>query len=465
MKHTALAALLSMASVLVAWSQPSNPAPLPASPQPKKVFVVPIQGDIEPALVYVVRRAVKEASEAKADALVLHMNTNGGRVDSTEEILQIIQKFEPQAQTYTLIDTKAFSAGAFISAGTRAIYMTPGSVIGAATPILATGQEMPKAIEEKMTSGVRGLVRAAAERHGHNTAVFDAMVDRDQGLTIEGKEIVPKGKILTLTAQEAQQSLGKPPTPLLSAGTVDSLEAMLASAGLSAAAVIHVEETGFEAISRWIVKMSPILLLIGIVGIYVEMKTPGFGLAGISGVAALLVFFFGHSVAGLSGQEGLVLFALGLALVLVEVFFLPGTLIPGLLGTALILVAFLITMTDRYPAEPIMPTLPQLRLPMLKLASSLVGSVIVIGLLARYLPEAPFLRKMTLTNASGDSGVIPSQPAEPTGLATTDLRPSGKARFGDSLLDVSTAGEYLCSGTPLRVTRRELGTIFVERVG
>src|SRR5512137_126821 len=143
----------------------------PAVASSGKVYIVPIREDIMPPLVYVVRRGVKEAMEANADALILDMNTDGGRVDVTEEIIQIISKFKGPTVTY--VNDRAFSAGAFISVATQKIYMAPQSVIGAAAPILmspgGTGAEkMPDTMEVKMTSAIRALVRRVAEKNGHN---------------------------------------------------------------------------------------------------------------------------------------------------------------------------------------------------------------------------------------------------------------------------------------------------------
>jgi membrane-bound serine protease (ClpP class) len=155
----------------------------------KKVYIVPVRDDIMPPLVYLVRRGVKEAMEAKADVLVIDMETNGGRVDVTEEIIEIINQFKGKTVTY--VNKKAFSAGAFISFATQKIYMAPQSVIGAAAPILmspggAGTEAMPDTMEAKMTSAISALVRANAEKNGHNVEVADAMVKKTKELKIDG---------------------------------------------------------------------------------------------------------------------------------------------------------------------------------------------------------------------------------------------------------------------------------------
>src|SRR5437773_458958 len=150
----------------------------------RRVYVLPVRDDIMPPLVYLVRRGIKAAMEARADLLVLDMDTNGGRVDVTEEIIEILNNFKGQTATY--VNRKAFSAGAFIAVATQKIFMAPQSVIGAAAPIMiapgAGPQDMPGTMEVKMNSAVRALVRTAAEKNGHNVDVVDAI-----GLYIEFK--------------------------------------------------------------------------------------------------------------------------------------------------------------------------------------------------------------------------------------------------------------------------------------
>src|SRR3989454_8170045 len=157
-----------------------------ATPDQKKVYVLPIRDDIMPPMVYLVRRGVKEAMEAKADLLVIDMDTNGGRVDVTEEIMEILNNFK--GQTATFVNKKAFSAGAFISVATQKIFMAPQSVIGAAAPIMMVPgggiEKTPDTVEAKMTSGVKALVRASARKNGYNIAVIEAMIDRTKELKI-----------------------------------------------------------------------------------------------------------------------------------------------------------------------------------------------------------------------------------------------------------------------------------------
>src|SRR5216110_351227 len=166
-----------------------------ANSNQRKAYVLPIRDDIMAPLVYLVRRGVKEAMEAKADLLVIDMDTNGGYVSVTEEIIEILNNFK--GQTATFVNRKAFSAGAFISVATRKIFMAPQSVIGAAAPLmLGPGggvEKLPDSVEAKMTSAVRALVRTSAEKNGYNIAVIEAMIDRTKEVQIDGEVINEKG--------------------------------------------------------------------------------------------------------------------------------------------------------------------------------------------------------------------------------------------------------------------------------
>jgi membrane-bound serine protease (ClpP class) len=397
--------------------------------------------------------------EAKADALILDMKTDGGRVDVTEEIIQIISKFEGTTVTY--VNDRAFSAGAFIAVGTQKIFMAPQSVIGAAAPIMLTpggggAAELPDTMEAKMTSAVRALVRVQAEKNGHNIEVVEAMIDKTKELKIDGEVLNKEGNILTLTDRQAAKEYGRPPKPLLSSGTVETLDALLAKLGYAGAGRVEIKPTGAEKLGTWIDAIGPLLLIIGMVGLYLEFKTPGFGLPGIIGIAAFALYFFGGYVAGLSGAGWAVVFVVGLILVGLELFAFPGTFIAGISGAVLILVAIVMAMVDRYPGAPSLPTLPQLRLPLRDISLAIAVSFVLALILARFFPKTSLFRKLVSQTASGVSSVATQEEQQEArigqiGLAISQLYPGGKARFGEQVLDVLTQGELVEKGRPVKI--------------
>jgi len=424
----------------------------------KVVCVIPVRDDISTAMAYVVRRGVKQAIEAKADLILLDMETNGGRLDSTEEIIQSLDQFKGPTATY--VNRKAFSAGAFIAVGTQRIYMAPQSVIGAAAPMMmgpGGGVEaIPETVEAKMNSAVRALVRTSAEKNGHNIKVVEAMIDRSQELKIDGEVINEKGQILTLTDVQAKKEYGEPPKPLFSLGTVETADELLKQLGFGGAKVLRVEPTGAEKLASWLTAIGPLLLLAGIAGVYLEMKTPGFGIPGIVGLVAFVLYFAGGYIAGLSGMEWAVIFVIGLALFILEVFVFPGTILVGLIGGGMMFAALVMAMVDWYPGMPTIPSFGLLRESMLNVLLTGAVALVLMMLLSRYVLKLPPLRQMAAQSASGVISVAKMEAAHAAhlgqvGEAVSVLRPGGKAKFGEELLDVMSQGEMIAKGAKVRI--------------
>ena len=422
----------------------------------RTVCIIPIREDIATPVTYLVRRGVKMAMEEKADAIILDMETNGGRLDSTEEIIKALDRFPGLTVTY--VNRKAFSAGAFISVATQKIYMAPQSVIGAAAPMMmgpGGGVEaMPEAVEAKMTSGVRALVRTSAEKNGHNVEVIEAMIDRTKEVEIEGEVINEKGQILTLTNVQAEKNYGG--KPLLSLGTVGSVDELIDVIGYGGAKILRVEATGAERLASFLTAIGPILLLAGIVGVYIEMKTPGFGIPGIVGLIAFVLYFLGGYVAGLSGLEWTVVFILGLALFILELFVFPGTFVVGLIGGAMMLAALVMAMVDFYPGMPTIPSFGVLRDSLFNVTLVLAVAMVLMMFLSRFLLKTPIYRRMIDSGASGirsDKQVAEEQKSYlgEVGVTLSPLRPGGKAKFGDSILDVISNGEMIPRSARVRI--------------
>ena len=442
---------------------------------PSKVVVVPIHGEISDAQFFFMRRALKEAEREQAAAFILDMDTYGGSLSSSVKIHDAL--FKSSIPTYTYINPNAGSAGALIALCTQKIYMAPVSAIGAAAPVLAGGQDLPSTIADKTVSYFSGYFRSAAERNGYNPEIAEAFIQKDKEVKIGEKVVHPKGTLLTLSAQEATQQInGK---PLLAAGIAKSIDDLLAKAGLPGTEIITVQPTGFEQLALWITLLSPLFLIGGIVLAYIEIKLQSFGLAGVLSIACFAIFFAGHYIAGLAGWEVAILFIVGLALLLSELLVHPGTILPGVTGAMLILGALLWTMVDRYPNQPLIPTTEMLLYPALNLGIAVVLAGIVISMIAKYLPQIPFFSWMVLgsaiakgpsfvtasaNGAAGPGRTRGSIRAGDTGVASSILRPTGNAHFGETVLDVVTRGEFVEAGAKLKVLAVEGARIIVEEV-
>src|SRR5438309_4198701 len=311
------------------------------------------------------------------------MNTYDGRIDTASDIVNALN--QTKIPTYTFINTNAGSAGALIAIATQHIYMSPVSAIGAAAPILPTGEDLPATAKEKTISYWSELIRGSAIKNGHNPDVAEAFMNRDKEVKIGDRVVHAKGAILTLNAQEATERIND--KPLLAEGIADSTVDLTKKAGLKGN-IATIEPTGFEQIAFWITALAPLLLLGGILGAYLEFKIPGASLPGIISAICFALFFLGHYLAGLAGWEVVALFVLGILFVLIEIlFFAHSTIVFGVLGVFLMLASLLWAMIDRYPQQPFLPSGKMLALPLLNLFIAIVGSFIVIAMLARYLPR------------------------------------------------------------------------------
>jgi membrane-bound serine protease (ClpP class) len=426
-----------------------------------EVVVVPINGEISPSLLTFLRRALKSAENSGASAIIFEMNTYGGRLDSAEEITTALN--HATIPTYTFINSNAGSAGALIASATQHIYMAPVSAVGAAAPVLPTGEDLPLTAREKTISYWSALIRGSALKNGHNPDIGEAFMNKDKEVRIGDRVVHPKGTLLTLNAQEATEKInGK---PLLADGVADSVGDLARKADLKGH-LVSIRPTGFEQLALWITELAPLLLLGGIIGAYLEFKIPGATLPGIISAICFALFFLGHYLAGLAGWEVVGLFLLGLALVIIEIlFFAHSSIVFGVLGVLLMLASMLWAMIDRYPEQPFFPTGEMLATPLRNLFLALVAAAIVIALLAKYLPKTSVYRRFALMTANPPGPSLAGAPREfataieltpgTEGVSMSILRPSGKARFADHVVDVVTEGEFVAPNTSVTVIRRD----------
>ena len=432
--------------------------------------VVPLGGEVSPPLVLFLRRAIKTSERAEAGAIIFEMDTYGGRLDSAAEITSVLN--HARIPTYCFINSNAGSAGALIALATQHIYMSPASAIGAAAPVLITGEDLPATERDKTISYWSALIRSSAVKNGHNPDIGEAFMNKEREVKIGERIVHAKGSLLSLTAQEASEKInGK---ALLADGIADSIEDLARQAQLKGA-LMAFEPSGFEHLAFWITMLAPLLLLLGIVCGYLEFKIPGATLPGIVAGVCFALFFLGHYLAGLAGWEAVSLFVLGIVFVLIEIlFFAHSTIVFGVVGIFLMLASVLWAMMDRYPGETFLPTGQMIAIPLRNLFLVILGAVIAIMILGRYLPRTSIYRRFALltSNPRGPSfSEAPASFATPssltpgtTGSALTTLRPSGKARFADHVVDVVTEGEYIAAETPVTVIQSDGMRVVVKRL-
>jgi len=453
-----------LAAIPVIRAEVSAVPTAPEIPARTVVYVIPVKDEINTPTVYILRRGLKEAIERKADVVLLDMNTPGGALDKTFEIMEGLEKFPGLKMTY--VDKEAMSAGAFISAATDEIWFAPSAVIGAAAPVLSGGGDVDKTMKQKIVSYLRARVRASSEGKGYRGQAIEAMIDEDFELKIGEAVLKPKGELLSLTASEAMKEYGEPPQMLLGAGKATGIDDLLTQKyGADGYVVHHFEVTWSERLAQYLNAIAPILMGLGMLALFIEFKTPGFGWPGITGLVLLGVVFLGHYVAGFSGHEPVLVFALGLLLIAVELFFLPGVVIAGVTGAAMVLGSLVWAMADIWPHEPIRFSGDLFLGPVQNLGLALVISATLAVALLRFLPRAWFWDKMVLARAiagtAGAAGVVDPLLGA-VGMTVTPMFPSGEVEIAGRRYEAKLAIGHVAAGTPVVVCGREGFALIVE---
>jgi membrane-bound serine protease (ClpP class) len=404
-----------------------------------QVYRVPVTGTVEMGLAPFVSRVLDEAAEAGASAVVLDIDTPGGRIDAAWEIIDAVRDASLPVHAY--VNRRALSAGAMIALSADRLYMRPGSTIGAATPVVGEG----KRASEKMVSAMRSEFRALAEERGFDPAIAEAMVD--ETVAVEG--ISEEGRLLTLTTGEAVE-LG------VATAEVDDWPALVASIGLAGVPVREMSPNWAERIVRLLTNpmLAPLLLSLGFMGLIIEIRTPTFGLAGAVGLVCLAAFFGARFVVHLAGMEELILLGAGAGLIALEVFVIPGFGVAGLAGGVSVLTALMLSMLGSYP------TVSEL----ISALGIIAVSILVVGVLAfavlRHLPFSRAMSGVLLDRATTQEAGYLSAPDRPElegriGTALTDLRPSGTMGIDGERIDVVTEGPWVEKGDSVVVLRAE----------
>lgn len=455
-----------------------------------KIVVVPVKEDnlMIGARFTFMQRILERAEEEGATAVILDMDTPGGQAwESGKLIMNYLPKMT--VPTYTYVNSNAASAGAIIAIGTKTIYMANPSAMGAALAVPATGGDLGETMEKKLDSYMKAQVRSVAKVQGHNPDIAQGFVDDafEVIIELEGEDrekdplgilvLSKKGEVLSLDHEEATQIVnGK---PLLAKGIATSLEDLISQEGLKGEMVIA-EPLGFESFAVWVTRLSFLFIMLGIAGAYMEMQTPGFGIPGAVSVISFAIFFFGYYLAGkLAGFETVAVFMLGLVLVAAEILLFPGTLVLGISGAIMILGALLYTMAGSSPLEgagAFSLNLDGLSTAMMNLALGLAGSIILVAVLLKYLPETRAMSWLILKTSIAEGPSLdmgkggPDEKADANdlvgreGVAITALRPSGKGRFGNETLDIVTESEFVESGARVRIVAHQGSRILVEEV-
>ncbi|HUG11688.1 MAG TPA: NfeD family protein [Opitutaceae bacterium] len=449
---------------------PATAVAAPPTNESVGVYVIPVRDQIADPVLFIIRRGLKEATDKGIKHVVLDMKTPGGALDTTLEIMETLDRFE--GTTITYINNEAISAGAFIASITDEIWFAPGGVIGAAAPVLSTGGDIDESMKQKIVSYLRARVRAASEGKGsYRGEVISAMIDANYELKIGDEVLKPKGELLSLTESEAARVFGDPSQPLLSSGTAETLNALLAER-LGKFEITSIEITWSERLAQYLTKISPLLLGLGLLALFIEFKTPGFGIFGISGILLLTVVFLSSSVAGLAGNEPILVFGLGLLLVAAEIFFFPGLILPAVIGVGMMFGSLVWALADIWPGQPVEFTADTFLGPIGDVMFGVVIAVVGAVVLARVIPRSIFWDRLVLKTAldahpDGTATIPLPGDADPIigkrGRALTDLFPSGQVEIDGRRYAAQLDLGSVDAGEEVVVTGRGSFGLVVER--
>ncbi|GAA5039087.1 hypothetical protein GCM10011506_37810 [Marivirga lumbricoides] len=418
------------------------------------VFIMEIKDQIDARTKRYVDLALEEAKARKSSHIIIEMNTYGGALYDADEIRSAILDLE--IPIYVYINNNAASAGALISIACDSIYMAPGGSIGAATVVNQTGEAAP----DKYQSYMRSIMRSTAEATGRDPGIAEAMVDEK----LEVDSISDTGEVITFSTTEAIK-YG------YCEGSFITLDALLQHLKLADEKIHWYETSTVENIIAFFINpfISGILILIIIGGIYFELQTPGVGFPIIASIIALVLYLVPYYLNGLAANWEILAFIIGLILIALEVFVIPGFGVFGISGLILTLGSLIFIMLNNnffdfefVPAENITRAL-------MTTLTGLFGSIILMFIGGIRLTNTKFFKKIALQGVqSKESGYSSRFIADgflsKTGTVYSVLRPSGKVEIDGELYDAYTRGEYLEQGTQVIVIDESGTSLRVKKI-
>ncbi|MEW6661277.1 MAG: NfeD family protein [Bacillota bacterium] len=430
---TALAILLLVC--LVALVLPAYAAPA------KVVWVVPVTGPIDAGLAKFLQRTYDEADQLGVDYILMEIDTRGGFLNSAVGISSTMRQARTPTAAY--VTGGAISAGTLIALTAEKLIMMPGTTMGAAEPRLG----MQRADEKTLSYWV-GQLEAAASARGRDAKIAAAMADAD----IEIPGLIAAGKLLTLTDTRA-----------LEHNMIDKIlptrQEVLKFLDMEGARVVVLRPSPAETLARWVTGpyVGPLLLTLGFAGLLMELFTPGFGVPGAIGLISFAVYFGGHIAAGLTGWESVLLFLLGILLVIAEVFIIPGFGLAGVLGLGALIASVMIAA----------PTTQQA---ITSMVIALFSTIALLVFSIKFLPTRRAWSRLVLSlKQENQSGYVAAESRLADfigreGLAVTPLRPSGAMELeSGERLDVVAEGSFIPSGTKVQVVKVEGMRVVVRK--
>jgi membrane-bound serine protease (ClpP class) len=423
-----------------------------ARAQEQKVMLMGIKQEIDPRVTRYVTLALDNARETNADIVIVEMDTYGGVLTDAKEIVDLIMDFDKPIWVY--INSDAASAGALISIACDSIYMSPGASIGAATVVGPDGSPAP----DKYQSYMRSIMRSTAEENGRDPRIAEGMVDED--IVIDS--IKEAGKVITFTTNEALEHG-------FCEAKVESVEEILSRNGIEKYTIERFELGPSERIIAFFLNpfISGLLILIIIGGIYFELQTPGVGFPLIAAVTALVLYLVPYYLNGLAEYWEIIALLVGITLIILEIFVLPGFGIAGIAGIALTMGSLILIMLNNDVFNFEFVPMRQIWIAGATSLVAVLGAVFILIAGASRIASSKALHGVALSDTQGakqgyTANFFPGPMKGKTGSAFTVLRPSGKVMIEGRVYDAYTRGDYIPKDQPIEVVNDEGSSLQVK---
>ena len=427
------------------------------------VYHVPIQGTIDMGLPHYLQRVIDQAESEEAAAIIFDIDTFGGRVDAATQMKDII--LDSKVTTVAFINKRAISAGALISLSCDSIFMTPGASIGAATAVDLQGNKA----SEKIISYMREEMASTAEANNRFRDVASAMVDEElsisfiinsRGDTLTSKDVegFSEGKLVTLSTNLAL---------LLEIADkqLNTIDDVLNHMNLQNAIKVEIKESWSEILVRFLTNptVAPLFMSLGMLGLFFEIKSPGFGVPGILGLVCLALFFGSHLLVGLADMTEFIILFSGIILILLEILVIPGFGVAGISGIILCFYAFFKMLIGAYPSPE------DYQAAYMGLSMGIFTAVIAAVILYKTIPKTELYKRLIpFTPQKSEEGFTISRGYETLigekGKTTTDLRPSGKVKIQGKTYQAFSHGDYIDKDEEIMVDSIDENQLLVKKV-
>lgn len=430
-----------------------------ASSKTNQVYHLTIDGVIEHGVAAYVRRVLAQAEEEGVAKAIIEINTPGGRLDSAFALKDAL--LDTKVHIVVFVNHQALSAGALIAIAANDLYLAKGSVIGAATPVYSdSGEKTP----EKIVSATRKEFAAAAEVRGRNTMIAQAMVDE----SIEIKGISDAWKLLTFTAKEAEKHK-------FSDGTVESFDDLLKELEISKDRIVDHKPAWAEKFVRFITtpEVASLLLTLGMLALILEFKLPGASAAGLIAVLAYGLFFWGHHISGLAGWEEVLLVAGGILLLAMEIFIVPGFGIAGLAGIACLMTGLFLSFFGDLSLVSNEEMIHIATYLCAAIFTAILASVLLIRrFFGEHLQGAGLVHRDVFSRHKDSKrkeeeafhDIRDTLNVGDQGKAITDLRPSGTVQFDEHKVSAVSEGDFITEGQIVKIVEKDGVRIVVKAV-